>query len=310
VTRFHLTVIAVLALAFINTACGSAEKKDATTLRNRIKVSGDFGERPALDIDPPLKLTESTSWSEETGNGDKIGSDATTILQLTLADGRTGKTAISTFDQARALEVKLGEQVFPSLVQALGGKPAKSRVVVASTSDDAYGEEGAPQIGIKGGDPVVMVADVISTDPTSVLDEPTGATRPGPATAPVLKERAGLPAGFDFTNARKVNKLTVIPLREGTGPVVEEPDRIAARYLGQVWGAKQPFKETFSKEPAFFSIGMASVIKAWDSALAGQKEGSRVLVITPPGTAYGATAQPDIPANSTLVFVVDVLGVG
>ena len=34
------------------------------------------------------------------------------------------------------------------------------------------------------------------------------------------------------------------------------------------------------------------------------------MLVCPPGTAYGAKAQPDIPANSTLVFVVDVLGVG
>jgi peptidylprolyl isomerase len=311
VTRFHQAVIAVLALALTTAACGSAEKKDATSVRDRIKVSGAFGEKPKLEIDPPLKLTESTSWIGEKGTGDKIGSESTAILQLTMADGRTGKTAISTFDQGqRALEVKLGDQVFPSLVQALGGKAAKTRVVVASTSDDAYGEKGAPQLGIKGGDPVVMVADIISTDPTSVLDDPTGATRAAPATAPVLKEKDGLPVGFDFAKARKVKKLTVIPLREGTGPVVEEPDRIAANYLGQVWGAKQPFEETFSKEPALFSIGLASVIKAWDEALAGQKEGARVMIISPPSSAYGATAQQNIPANSTLVFVVDVLGVG
>ena len=310
-TRFHRTVIAVLALALTTTACGSAEKRDATTVQDRIKVSGDFGEKPKLEIHPPLELKESTSWSEKKGTGDKIGSDSTAILQLTLADGRTGKTAISTFDQGqRALEVKLGEQVFPSLGQALDGKPAQSRVVVASTSDDAYGEKGAPQIGIKGGDPVVMVTDILSTDPTSVLDAPTGATPAVPAKAPVLKEKDGLPVGFDFAKARKVKKLTVIPLREGTGPVVEKPDRIAANYLGQVWGAKQPFEETFSKEPALFSIGLATVIKAWDSALAGQKEGARVMIIAPPADAYGATAQQNIPANSTLAFVVDVLGVG
>ena len=34
------------------------------------------------------------------------------------------------------------------------------------------------------------------------------------------------------------------------------------------------------------------------------------MLICPPATAYGAAASRDIPANSTLVFVVDVLGVG
>jgi len=91
---------------------------------------------------------------------------------------------------------------------------------------------------------------------------------------------------------------------------VESPDRIAANYHGAVWGQKLPFDETYTKEPANFSIGMGSVIKAWDTALAGQKEGARLLVICPPKLAYGPSAQPNIPANSTLVFVVDVLGVG
>ena len=193
-------------------------------MRDRIEVSGDFGEKPKLEIDSPLKLKESTSWSEETGAADRSGPTPRRSSQPTLADGRTGKTAISTFDKGqRALEVKLGEQVFPSLVQALGGKPAKSRVVVASTSDDAYGEQGCAADRHQGRRPGRTVADVISTDPTSVLDEPTGATRAAPAKAPVLKEKDGLPVGFDFAKARKVKKLTVIPLREGTGPVVEEP---------------------------------------------------------------------------------------
>ena len=34
------------------------------------------------------------------------------------------------------------------------------------------------------------------------------------------------------------------------------------------------------------------------------------MIISPPKSGYGASAQPNIPANSTLVFVVDVLGVG
>ena len=34
------------------------------------------------------------------------------------------------------------------------------------------------------------------------------------------------------------------------------------------------------------------------------------MIISPPDLGYGSSAQPNIPANSTLVFVVDVLGVG
>ncbi len=57
-------------------------------------------------------------------------------------------------------------------------------------------------------------------------------------------------------------------------------------------------------------MGDGNLIKAWDQGLIGVPAGSRVLIIAPPDYGYGNNAQGAIPANSTLVFVVDVLGVG
>jgi peptidylprolyl isomerase len=308
---FRRIAITTLVLALTASACGSADAKDSTNVEDKVKVSGDYGEKPTITIDSPLKVQETSSWTTQNGNGDKVGSDATTILGLTLADARTGKTVISTHDQGQhPLEVKLGDQVFPSLAQSLVGKSADSRVVVASTPDDAYGDTGAPQIGIKAGDSIVMVADVLSTDPTKILDGPTGATRTPPKTAPKLLQSGNDLTGLDFTGLKKPTKFQAILLRQGTGPEIETPDRIAADYLGQVWGAKQPFDSSYGKEPARYSIGLGGVIKAWDQGLAGVKEGARVMLICPPDTAYGKASQPGIPANSTLVFVIDVLGVG
>ena len=97
-------------------------------------MTGDFGEKPTIKIAAPLKVSETESWTTTTGKGDQVGAEATVILHLTLADGRTGKTAVSTLDTGqRPLEIKLGDQVFPSLTKALVGKTAGSRVVVAST---------------------------------------------------------------------------------------------------------------------------------------------------------------------------------
>jgi peptidylprolyl isomerase len=310
VTAVRRAIIAMSVLALTATACGSGGTGEEKSVRERIEVSGAFGKAPEIRIDAPLELSESSSWVAEQGDGDTVGEDSTAILELTLANGRSGKAAISTIDQGQPLEIKLGDQVFPSLNTALVGKPADSRIVVASIADDAYGDSGSPQSGIEGGDPVVMVADILSTDPTTSLDGPTGETLAAPATAPKIKERDGVPVRFAFAKARKPKKLMVIPLRKGAGPAIESPDRIAADYLGQVWGAKQPFGSTFSKEPAQFSIGLGGVVPAWDKALDGQKEGARVMIISPPDMGYGPSAKPGIPANSTLVFVVDVLGVG
>lgn len=293
-------------------ACAStAAQRDSAGVRGHVDVRGKFGQKPAIRIDSPLTVKKTTSWTIESGTGDPVGAQATTILDLTIVDARTGKTAISTHDAGqRPQEVTLGDQVFPGLASSLVGRRANTRVVVASTADDAYGSEGAPQIGVKGGDPVVMVADILSTDPTKVLDAPTGATLEPPATAPRIRSSGQDLTGLDFSGLARPRTFAAIKLREGTGPAIDSPDRIVADYLGQVWGAKEPFDTTYGKEPARFSIGLGNVIKGWDKGLPGLKEGARVMLICPPDSAYGTDAKRGIPAGSTLVFVIDVLGVG
>ena len=312
-----LTCALLLAVA---SACGggSEEKEQADAspeVRSAVEVSGDFGAEPEVTLDAPLTFSTSESWTTSEGDGDTVGNASTAILQLTLVDGRTGKTAVSTASKGQApIEVALGsQQIFPSVVKALVGQKAGSRVVVASTSDDTYGANGNPQIGIKGGDPVVIVADVLSTDPTDVLDGPDGTAVTPPRNAPKVVEKGGVPVSITMPKGKKPTKLQVITLEKGDGPAIASADRVTVDYLGQVWSpqATKPFDQSYDGDPATFSIGLSRVIKAWDQGLVGVTEGSRVLLVCPPGLAYGNAAQgDDIPAGSTLVFVIDVLGVG
>lgn len=299
-------------LALVVGGCGSEDTtRAASSVEDKVRVSGDFGEKPTITIAAPLKIPATKSWTQSKGTGGVVGPETTALLQLSLANARTGKTLISTTDPGQhPLEAKSTDQLFPSLLKGISGAKAGSRVVIASTAKDSYGTQGNPQLGLKAGDPVVMVADVLSTDPTSVLPGPSGATTPAPKTAPQIQEGAAGPTGFDVSGVRKPKQPQAYVLREGTGKPIDGAHRIAADYLGEVWGAKKPFDETYTKEPAKFSVGAGGVVPCWDKGLAGVKAGSRVLMVCPPASAYGKQAQPDIPANSTLVFVVDVLGVG
>jgi len=53
----------------------------------------------------------------------------------------------------------------------------------------------------------------------------------------------------------------------------------------------------------------AQVIPGFAKALIGQQVGSQVGVIVPPSQGYGDQANEQIPAGSTLFFVIDILGV-
>jgi peptidylprolyl isomerase len=314
--RLLAAVLAGSVLVLVG-GCGSDTSRKPTSIEDKVRVSGDFAKLPKITIATPLKVPASKSWTLVKGTGETVGPQATAILHLTMADARTGKTVISTLKAGQPpLEASMTDQLFPSLVTALTGSKAGSRVVIASTAKDSYGTQGNAQLGIKAGDPVVMVADVLSADPAAVLPGPTGATTPATAKAPRLLTKGESPTGFDVNGLTKPTQVQTYVLREGAGPTLTEPRRIAADYLGVAWGKKVPFDSSYPKEPARFTIGTvastggAGVIPCWDKGLAGVKAGARVVLVCPPASAYGAHKQAGIPANSTLVFVIDVLGIG
>ena len=66
------------------------------------------------------------------------------------------------------------------------------------------------------------------------------------------------------------------------------------------------FDTTCDGEPA--SLTLDGVVEGFAQALEGQTVGSQIMVVVPPEFGYGDAAQASIPANSTLVFVIDILG--
>jgi peptidylprolyl isomerase len=233
------------------------------------------------------------------------------VLQLTMYDARTGAKAISTYDRGQvAMAVKnTSGTLFPALADALVGQRQGSRLVMTLTSEDGYGDTGAPQYGIGAGDALVLVADVVSVPPTEVLPALTGAMAT-PAGLPRVTLEGGVPHGLDFSGARKPADLVVRTLIDGDGPPVRDDSLVTLRTLGQVWGARDPFDDSFGKEPVLVPVGVGQVVAAWDRALVGVRRGSRLLVVAPPGLAFKAAGRPPlIPPNATIGYVVDVLGV-
>ncbi|MFJ8741382.1 FKBP-type peptidyl-prolyl cis-trans isomerase [Embleya sp. NPDC127516] len=104
------------------------------------------------------------------------------------------------------------------------------------------------------------------------------------------------------------DKMDVRVLALGSGAEVKAGQRVEVRYTGFYYADGVVFDSTWtSGSTSSFAIGVGQLIQGWDEGLVGQRVGSRVQLVIPPGKAYGAAPPGDIRPNATLVFVVDLL---
>ena len=103
------------------------------------------------------------------------------------------------------------------------------------------------------------------------------------------------------------SKVLVKTLKQGDGALVCPGATIKANYVGTLWDGTV-FDSSYKRgEPSEFSLDQ--VVKGWTYGLAHTHVGDRVELVIPASLGYGSQAAGDIPANSTLVFVVDIVGV-
>jgi len=62
-------------------------------------------------------------------------------------------------------------------------------------------------------------------------------------------------------------------------------------------------------EPFTFTLGAGQVIAGWDEGLVGMKVGDKKTLTIPPEKGYGNRAVSIIPANSTLIFDVELVDI-
>ena len=110
-------------------------------------------------------------------------------------------------------------------------------------------------------------------------------------------------------------QLVVRDLKEGGGATAEAGDKLTVEYVGYDYRSGYQFDTHAHRwgkgEPAVFELGAEEVILGWDQGVEGMKVGGRRELIIPPNLAYGNVAPPpEVGPNETVIFVVELLGIG
>lgn len=110
-------------------------------------------------------------------------------------------------------------------------------------------------------------------------------------------------------NEETPTELQIEDLLVGTGAQAQAGNTVSVHYTGTLLNGTV-FDSSYNRGTPFsFTLGQNSVIQGWEQGILGMKvRGKRKLVI-PSDLAYGPIARGPIPANSTLVFEVELLDV-
>jgi peptidylprolyl isomerase len=301
----------VLVSALLLSGCGEEDASSRSAALSAVTVEGsDPKKGPTVTVDAPLEVSATESEVVTEGTGAPVAKDDLVSIQAVIVNGRDGKVAHSTWETG-AVGLDLGAQdLFASFKSQLPGKKVGSRVLITSTPKDAFGDQGNTTLGVEKDDPVVFVVDVVSA--SKVLDEASGKAVAPKKGLPTVTMNEGKPATITVPKGVKAPTKTVVqPLIQGEGAEVKKGQTVRVAYTGALYKDGSVFDSSASRpeQPYFdFAVGQGQVISGWDTAIEGQKVGSRLLLVIPPAEGYGeAGSPPKIAGTDTLVFVVDLL---
>ncbi|MEU9074690.1 FKBP-type peptidyl-prolyl cis-trans isomerase [Kitasatospora sp. NPDC048538] len=230
-------------------------------------------------------------------------------VNYTAKDWTTGKDLPSSYDPGGKPQLyQAGSgQLVPAFDQSVIGKKVGSRLLVVAPPAAAFGDQGSTQLGVDKNDTVVFVLDIMESLPQdSTL---SGAMTQPPATLPQVKDNGKAPVTITVPAGQAPpTDLQQAVLIKGEGKQVKSGQTLVVQYTGVLWSNGQQFDSSWTHGGAqAVQIGTGSVIEGWDKGLVGQTVGSRVELVVPPALGYKDQAQGSVPANSTLVFVIDIL---
>lgn len=281
------------------------ESGDASSV---VTATGEIGTYPEVDFPTPVVAQKTELSTLVTGEGKRLVEGQPALVEVAIFNGSNGEgLQRSGFEGEKSgVLLTVGSDALPPITDALECATVGSRLIVTGTADDTHGGEAIPDAGVAAGDSYVFVVDVLD----SFLPKADGTNRAGNNGDPTVVLAPDGTPGISVPSTEAPEDLVVSVLKEGDGDEIEDGDFAVLHYTGVLWGSGEVFDSSWEKsQAAVMQIAEGAVVPGFRDGLLGQKAGSQVLIVIPPAQGYGEQASAQVPAGSTLVFVVDVLGI-
>ncbi len=271
-----------------------------------IEVSSEPLTKPTVSFASPITAESIQSRVVIEGDGEVFTGRNMIEFEFAGYNGGTGELLQETeFDGKNPAPGFFGPDSVPNFCSALVGAKEGSRIVAIFPAKDAHDGRGVENLGIGPDDSFVFIFDLSRV----YLEKAEGSSVAPEAGMPaVVTTPEGVP-GITIPNTEAPEELRIAQLIKGEGETVVSGDNVTMHYSGFLWDGGTKFDSSWDKgSPAQFVVAPGQLIEGFLSAVVGQTVGSRVVVVIPPALGYGEQASSTIPANSTLVFVIDILG--
>ena len=124
-------------------------------------ATGSFGDRPTLTFPDAPASGELEVVVLERGTGDLVEAGQDIEVHY-LGQSWGGKVFDTSYDRGESISFPIGVgSVIAGWDEGLVGQQVGSRVLLSIPSHHGYGDRGVPQAGIRGGDTLVFVVDIL-----------------------------------------------------------------------------------------------------------------------------------------------------
>lgn len=309
--RSSLALIATAGLVAVAlSGCATAPTPQASSGQSSdvVTVSGKFGEEPRVEFPTPLAPSTTQCTEVIEGEGELLQEGQFVMLGAALYNGTTGEEVQVVGYGDRAAPLPIGGETPIAFTKGLSCAREGSRVVIVAPSEETISPGQDPE-SARGGDSIVAVFDVQRAFPGRATGAPQLSRDGFPAVVLAPDGRPGITVPKGDPPAKEESEVEV--LKRGAGEVVEDGDRVVVHYTGVEWTEGEVFDPSTwaSGSPSIVTVGEGSeMVEGFSKAVIGQTVGSQVGVIVPPAEGFG-DEETEVPAGSTLFYVIDILGV-